>query len=779
MIWDLHIHTPRCTKISGENKGLATADYVKKLKEMLKTYDVGLISFTDHNNISLEVYDEYISSEYIPFIVGVEIDTKIDGINKFIHLIVYFDIDTVEKYNSNRHIIENFNEFLDAEIRANGEIEIHKLLGKLLSYNINFALSPHAFKQDDRAITYTMTTEDETRDKIKKHIDPFFTFWETASYKETERAIHFLCEFINEEIKIKNGELDMKDATIQLISFSDSNNFEKLKIYLESPHQMFRALPSFRGLQMISSESTRIIRPVNGKIEPDIIAHGNTIGKIEISGQSIYLSNRLNTIIGGRGAGKSILLDSIALSLGKDIQDKERKKFLEKFNPRIFNFNEELIDATSFKCSYFSQSHVAKLFNSVDYSQALQDFFSDEFNDLDIDDATKTLYEIKQYFKDQYNEKVEAIRETEGNISGLVDNYINLNDTDLKLNGLYKKDLSKTDVSEYIIKSKLITAVDKVLPKPLKNNENIQKAIVQLLNTINNEIHSSNKEFIDSSILKDIFINNLCEYKNRLSKEAKAKETTIDLFINEFKYKSDEYVKRVAFINTLIEIDKHFTWRRSVERFFVNSKFKARKVLTIEEPFSFFKRTLEEYLYKTEINDMSLKDLINNYCFNTFKSFKEGKNINSLDLALKEFQLKFTEESIVYYMEGSEYENIKDLSPGTQTNILMEYLVNSDTSVPLLIDQPEDNVDNFTIFDTLRKWFMEFKLRRQVIVVTHDANIVINSDSENIIIAKKETVDKFSYSYGALEYENNLENAAIILDGGKEAIKRRMTKYGE
>lgn len=64
-------------------------------------------------------------------------------------------------------------------------------------------------------------------------------------------------------------------------------------------------------------------------------------------------------------------------------------------------------------------------------------------------------------------------------------------------------------------------------------------------------------------------------------------------------------------------------------------------------------------------------------------------------------------------------------------------------------------------------------------MVTHDANIVINSDAENIIIAKHTGKDKFEYSYGALEYGENLEEASEILDGGKEAVKRRLMKYGE
>lgn len=117
-------------------------------------------------------------------------------------------------------------------------------------------------------------------------------------------------------------------------------------------------------------------------------------------------------------------------------------------------------------------------------------------------------------------------------------------------------------------------------------------------------------------------------------------------------------------------------------------------------------------------------------------------------------------------------------SPGTQTNSLMEYVLNQNSTIPLLIDQPEDNVDNESRYKLLTKWIKKMKYNRQIILVSHDANIVINGDAENVIIADCLN-SKFTYRYGALEYKDNIENAAIILDGGKNAIRRRMQKYGE
>lgn len=159
----------------------------------------------------------------------------------------------------------------------------------------------------------------------------------------------------------------------------------------------------------------------------------------------------------------------------------------------------------------------------------------------------------------------------------------------------------------------------------------------------------------------------------------------------------------------------------------------------------------------------------------------ESKKIENLIDELKTLKsLNINVVNSIYYKEDKkEIINIKNLSPGTKANILMEYIVFKDTKVPLLIDQPEDNIDNKTIYKVLTDWFTTLKNKRQVIVATHDANIVVNGDAENVIICEQKNDNEFVYEYGALETANVLEKISNILDGGNEAIKRRLLKYGE
>ena len=71
------------------------------------------------------------------------------------------------------------------------------------------------------------------------------------------------------------------------------------------------------------------------------------------------------------------------------------------------------------------------------------------------------------------------------------------------------------------------------------------------------------------------------------------------------------------------------------------------------------------------------------------------------------------------------------------------------------------------------------KEKRQLIIVTHDPNIVVNADAENVIICEQKENGLFNYNNGPLESNYVLDSIVKILEGGKEALERRMGKYGE
>lgn len=152
----------------------------------------------------------------------------------------------------------------------------------------------------------------------------------------------------------------------------------------------------------------------------------------------------------------------------------------------------------------------------------------------------------------------------------------------------------------------------------------------------------------------------------------------------------------------------------------------------------------------------------------------------------------------IHYVVKNDGDDLKQMSPGKKGLVLLELIVELEKGTcPILIDQPEDDLDNQSIYTKLRNFIKEAKRRRQIIIVTHNANIALGADAEELIIANqcgignKNRSARFEYRSGAIE--NNVldtrqseyyldqcsiqEHACRILEGGREALERRRKKY--
>ena len=107
-------------------------------------------------------------------------------------------------------------------------------------------------------------------------------------------------------------------------------------------------------------------------------------------------------------------------------------------------------------------------------------------------------------------------------------------------------------------------------------------------------------------------------------------------------------------------------------------------------------------------------------------------------------------------------------------------------SRPLIIDQPEDNLDSLSVYASLIEYFRKRKKGRQIIIITHNPNLVVNTDAEQIVIAHFDGTrnPRIVYKSGALEdvagseQEPSIrEGVCRVLEGGREAFLRREQKY--
>jgi ABC-type lipoprotein export system ATPase subunit len=131
---------------------------------------------------------------------------------------------------------------------------------------------------------------------------------------------------------------------------------------------------------------------------------------------------------------------------------------------------------------------------------------------------------------------------------------------------------------------------------------------------------------------------------------------------------------------------------------------------------------------------------------------------------------------------GIQYDdvNIKQLSPGTRGIVLLLlYLsIDKEDERPLIIDQPEENLDPKSIYVELVSRFRAAKSRRQIFIVTHNANLVVNTDADQVIVAecgdhRPGELPIITYTSGSLENPLIRNKVCDILEGGEIAFKDR------
>jgi ATPase subunit of ABC transporter with duplicated ATPase domains len=131
---------------------------------------------------------------------------------------------------------------------------------------------------------------------------------------------------------------------------------------------------------------------------------------------------------------------------------------------------------------------------------------------------------------------------------------------------------------------------------------------------------------------------------------------------------------------------------------------------------------------------------------------------------------------------GLQYEgiDIQQLSPGTRGIVLLLIYLSIDQEDvrPLVLDQPEENLDPKSIYDDLVERFREAKTRRQIIIVTHNANLVVNTDADQVIVAsrgehRQGQLPILTYHSGGLENPDIRKSVCDFLEGGEKAFKER------
>ncbi|WGV59504.1 hypothetical protein QIH01_29230 [Brevibacillus brevis] len=280
----------------------------------------------------------------------------------------------------------------------------------------------------------------------------------------------------------------------------------------------------------------------------------------------------------------------------------------------------------------------------------------------------------------------------------------------------------------------------------LKDRDNIKKAIHEIEEKIS-ELHRKKREYI--SKVKELF----AKYEE-LMFYYKSQKNSYDRIIELFKSIDTEILSSISFKaevyfneNLFIELSEDVFDGRKIPDDFLEKTIKSIKdFLDDGDSFNYYQdKKTKEYLRRN-------KDLPDYYRWLTQDYFRLDTKV---------------------YFNGTE---LSKLSVGQKGAVILKlYLADGD--YPIILDQPEDNLDNRFISNELITAFRKAKEKRQIIIATHNANLVVNADAEQIVVADFIN-NSIVYTSGSIENNHIRKEVASLLEGGEEAFKQRENKYG-
>ncbi|WP_026831371.1 TrlF family AAA-like ATPase [Exiguobacterium antarcticum] len=216
-----------------------------------------------------------------------------------------------------------------------------------------------------------------------------------------------------------------------------------------------------------------------------------------------------------------------------------------------------------------------------------------------------------------------------------------------------------------------------------------------------------------------------------------------------------------------------------------------------------FEKIFREHIGRSNGFDGDLEKIIN-YCFNGpaiekidkfYSTIQEEvhtganslglgikflKHLNSLSISkLSMLSTLLPEDEILikYKTMGSNsYKPLSNASAGQKTSAILTLLLSSGNT-PLILDQPEDDLDNSLIYSLIVDRILKSKTNRQIIIVTHNANIPVNADSELINVMNSEELSFNPVGTGSIDNKEVKDSICTIMEGGVEAFKYRARKY--
>jgi len=931
--WDLHVHTPDSYEnqysFSDENerKQYSGDLWEKYICELEKIEDISVIGITDYFTIEgykkiLEYREKGRLKNFDLILPNIELrlDVLSGKDNKRLNFHIIFS-DEIRP-----EIIEE--DFLHSLEFQTGNSEIHRLtkqniedLGRSLKEE-NKGLNDSNFQEGCKKVVLNM---ENILKVLKGNISKFngkyllvlsarewdeigwngqghiikknSLFKSHAVFSSSPKTIAF-CQG-KTHISIREFEKEFGQIK-PCIHGSDAHSFDRLCMPDEERFCWIKAEPSFDGLkQIIYEPASRVkIQKENPELYKNIYTirsvefyDSNIDEKISLIPKIIPLNKNFVAITGGKGSGKTAILDLIAnCYLDRCYHTKDDKKIgedknsfvqriqmigdqlgvkLEFIDPSIEPFQKKLTEDSFFEKSsilYLPQGKIDEISGDKDQlndkikeiifndPHVKEERYLEKFSALEVETKriSHNLYEINSKIveleQDTSDLVISAITKdkqiTEGKLAD-IKNQIHLKEATLE-KGIQDQIASlKKEIKS--LKDQETNCQD------IQNSfELLKGGIAHFAFTSNNSIESINKKIKSLNINSDekdplhieefeVFdfsdqlssLNIICQKIQqkqmqlasvRSSKESQLKELMgeekshskllkeVDSLENEIK-KTNEKLKgiesnkevlsqiiaqRETAYNSLLESFRN--WKKYydevIQTFSIGKNeilgdinFSSRISIDIQE----FQTVAKNLINKKKLSEEEIEAKVREYStilkeyFNGNSNFDQIKRGYNKFLALPIPIKRSTSNQHYYNWLFGNYFNLmtdihfgdtplENLSMGQKGTVLLKLFL-AEGDYPIILDQPEENLDNKFIYKELVGAMRDAKNNRQVIIATNNANLVVNTDADQIIIAEFKG-GKISYKSGGLESPEIRQEIMPLLEGGLEAFKKREQKYG-
>ena len=756
---DLHIHSK--ASAYKEADGYVDESKIENIDVLLSKVqenNVNLISITDHNNFDYALYKkikELINKE--PYkdinnnLPGVEFDVKLEENSKVVcHIICIFDDydeDSICKIQSK---IEEVKKLEDEEdYYTLNEFET-------ILYNIGVSVLLIAHQKSDLDIKNSSQNHHSLSEAVENPREWIKTGFINALEYQKPRVQGMIKNNLR-EMKSKFATITGSDCHVWSAYPNKDDKIKEEKEYLTT----IKCLPTFKGLVLsLTSPDTRFERNDEGN-------NSNYINEIKLGDKSYELSTGINAIIGENGAGKSYILGKLNGEEDrkyKKINDINKVKISKVGSPSITKISQgeiiekvksgNLLDNDSEFYDEISTINEFKT-NITSFASNLKKYVEERIKKRENQDKVNSLkIQIKE-FKEIKNYYISLNTDIETIENNPKDRYTEINNIYTKLYNEYKSN------SDFYTEEKEI-AINKILT----SLQDLRKIIAKE----RDEISQKNKTI-------NVIIGVFNEINTKIKADRTSQENENEDMITEIR----DFALKIK--NYIINKDKEMefpNFPKAIEGTSVKAKYGFRFIKEAK----YNNANLEKNLYKDLFvqNYQSKEKIMNINNKDEFANAVKGSSTyemveNSLNSNVQKFIAEYTKEETSIKDENGTDEI--GTTPGeialTYYKLQLSKEIDSDV---ILIDQPEDDISMKRIENYMLDYFNSVRDKKQVIFVTHNPLLVVNLDVDNVIDITKDRKNVLSIKAGCLEDDDLLEVVSESLDGGKEAVERRLKVYG-